>query len=124
MHDIFYNIDHKPIEILKDCYDKKFNWWTDKLDGLQRKRINMTFEEIMEKINKDTYFVFIHRYNVMFNPECAEKNKDGKLVNLFGMPEEYIEAGFRANGYFLWINVYIEYLDYFIDKYDLSERKL
>jgi hypothetical protein len=77
-------------DICQLAYESCFNWWVDTLDcsiSFHRKRIDLTFEEIMEKLDETSLFFMIHR------------NLD---------PENHLEVGFRTGSdveYFLWLQV-------------------
>lgn len=91
------------------CYrakEKCDRWWTDILDcskSFCRQSIEMSFEDIMAKLDQKCHFAIIHRNNSM---------------------ENYLEVGFSTMGrgpdYFLWINLDIKYLEEFTK--DLGEN--
>ena len=109
--DIFYDIDKLPPDrIVKLLYETKefsYNCWIDKLDAsvsFARQRIDMSFDEVLQRINESTHFVFIHRR---------------------GYPdwEHRLEIGFRtmeAIDHFLFIHVDESKKQYFLDKYKLE----
>jgi hypothetical protein len=110
-NDIFYDINDLPfdkiVELLKEAQKMSYEWWVDILDvnvSFSRKRTDMSFEDVMKRIDNSTHFVFIHRR---------------------GYPdwEHYLEIGFRtmeAKDHFLFIHVDEEKLKYFINKYNLE----
>jgi hypothetical protein len=110
--DTFYNTQElsllQKIELLKDCKEICFHWWTDKLDcseSFARQRIDMTFEEIMNKFDDSAHFFVIDRD---FYPIDEKK---------------HFEIGFRAMtviDYFLWIWVEDEKMPIIIKKYNLK----
>ena len=63
--DIFYNVDKISLEtkisIINDAFAVNTEWWVDDLPGYQRRKIDMSFEDIMKKFNNGCHFVFIHR---------------------------------------------------------------
>ena len=111
-NDIFYTISDLPIEkiieLLKEAKEMSFEWWVDILDinnSFARQRIDMSFDDVVKRIDNSTHFVFIHRK---------------------GYPdwEHYLEIGFRtmeANDHFLFIHVNEEKLKCFVNKYTLKK---
>ena len=80
--------------------EKCDRWWVDILDCSKsycRQTIEMSFDDIMAKLNQKCHFTIIHR-NVA--------------------PENYLEVGFSTMNvdvdYFLWIHLDIKYLDEFV----------
>lgn len=104
-HDVFYQVNHLDFEdlqdLIRDAYDKSYNWWADEITGWQRQRIKATFEEQLAKMDEGSLFRFIHRK---------------------GYPEDKweIEIVFNEMQSFLWVNVEEEHLDYFIEYYKLK----
>lgn len=99
----FWNTYQLPIEqkvaILRRAKEVCENWWVDILDCRKswcRERIDMTFEEVMEKYDGSALSI-IHR----------------DLP-----PENYLEIGFRSGRepeYFLWLILDISYLPEFTE---------
>jgi hypothetical protein len=93
---MFYNTNRltyeQKVEILRRAKAVCQHWWVDVLDCSEsfcRKRVEMSFEEILEKFDDQAHFSMIHR--------CVP-------------PENHLEIGFRVgagNGpdYFLWLIV-------------------
>lgn len=78
-------------DILRRAKEVCDTWWVDELDcnkSFHRQRIDMDFDEIMEKLEPGTHFVIIHRHHD---------------------PENYLEIVFRTMAdtpdYFLWIQL-------------------
>ena len=109
-NDIFYDISKLPqdkiIELLREAKDLSYNWWVDILDckvSFARQKIDMSFNDVLKRIDKSTHFVFINRK--------GHPNREHRL-----------EIGFRTmedKDYFLFIYVDEEKKDYFIEKYGL-----
>jgi len=110
-NDIFYDINNlaldKIIELLNEAKKISYDWWVDVLDvniSFARQKIEMSFKDVLKRIDDNTHFVFIHRK---------------------GHPawEHRLEIGFRtmeAKDHFLFIYVDKEKERYFIDKYGLK----
>jgi len=110
-HHIFF--DHEDLDlssqeaILREAKELSYEWWVDILDpkvSLQRRSIEMPFDEMMSKFSNKAHFVIIHRKG--------------------SAPEDYhIEIGFAAGSdpdYFLFIHVQESHLPYLINKYSLK----
>lgn len=116
--DIFYDVSKlslsKKRNLLKDAYDLSFSWHADILKGWSREKIEMDFDEIFNKLKKDSHFVFIHRRGF--------SNRSSELGKIIGpLPGEYlIETGFNQGSYYLFINCDLIHLDKFIQKYNLK----
>lgn len=98
----FVPIQHLTIEqrrkICALAKEECRRWWVDKLDcsvSIARQLVEMSFEDIMAKLDERCHFVIIHR-------------------NTWG--DDYLEIGFSTIGkepaYFLWIILDPEYLDW------------
>lgn len=96
-----YNVKELTLEqkreLLYRAKEKCCDWWVDILDckvSFSRQRIDMEFDEIVKKLDKDTHFCVIHR-----------RLMDG---------DEYLEVVFRTMtitpDYFLWIQVKPEHI--------------
>ena len=108
-HDVFYDVNHLDFEdlqdLIRDAYKKSYNWWADEIIGsAQRQRVKATFEEQMVYMNERSIFRFIHRKGF---PE-DEHNK------------WHLEIVFNEMAHFLWVNVDVKHLDYFIENYKLK----
>jgi len=112
----FYDLDDLSLEnkiaLLKDAYDVCFEWWADELDckkSWQRQKIDVAFDEMIDKINDSDkfHFVFIIRDRV-YNDEN---------------PTRYIEIGYSTLSgnpdYFLWIMVDLRHLTHFLARYKI-----
>ena len=120
--DIFYKtreltLDQKK-DILKYAQEICDKWNVDILDARkswQRQTIEMSFEDILEKLDEDCHFVFIHRKGF--------KNSKGKPL---GDQEYTLEIGFcTMRGeptYFLFIYCNEKKLSKFLTKYHLEKR--
>lgn len=86
-------------EICHRAYHKCFNWWADILDcseSFHRKQIDMSFEEIMEKLDDNAHFSIIHRT----------------------FDDDYLEVGFstmKTPSYFLWMELDPEFIPEFTE---------
>ena len=117
--DIFYNTQHLSLkekeQICREAKERCYEWWTDRLVGVQREKIEMDFDEMVKKLydNEFHHFVIINRrgYEDWKDPECYWSRH-----NWCG------EIGFVSGIYYLWIYIKTEELDFFIEKYNL--RKL
>jgi hypothetical protein len=118
--DEFYNTQELTLEqkkeILKDARDLSFNWHVDVLDARKswaRQKIEMSFEEILKKLDDDCHFVFIHR-----------KGFKGEGIALSG--EYQLEIGFATMkgepSYFLFIHCDEKKLSEFLIKYHLEKQ--
>jgi len=126
MHD-FYNVPkEKELELLYDSKDKSYKINLDELGcnkSWSRTTTEKTFDEIVEiyKNSKFKHFVLIKRNMKEIFPNSKEFGTD------------YIEVGICSGGsdewctngkdYFIFIDVDLKYLDYFIKKYDLTKLK-
>lgn len=105
-YDVF-NLDIKTKkQILEDGKQKCFKWWVDTLGiykGWSRKKIDINWDDIIKKINKDSHFTIIHRIRFRSN---------------------HLELGFitmdKGPKYFLWILCKTKYISYFEKKYKLK----
>jgi hypothetical protein len=116
--DIFYKVGHLSL-IQKSIiihYAKlgAIDWWVDKLDCSEswaRQRIDMSFNEIMKKLDEKCHFVIIHRRGYL-------DDKDKELWKWKG------EVGFTTMGlgveYYLWIHINEDYLKEMIEEFDLE----
>ncbi len=100
-------------EILKDAIDCSFDWHVDLLDARkswQRQKTEMSLDEILNKLDDDCHFVFIHRKGFKGSREIY--------------PTEYVvETGFSTMRgeptYFLFIFCLEENLSKLIEKHHL-----
>jgi len=111
----FYDIKNADmIKLFNDAKDKSYEVKIDKLDcskSFSRESASISYEEILDMYEyKSCHTVFIHRV-MPFTPEYGNR--------------DYIETGFSTMSkridYFLFINLDISYLEYFIEKYKLKE---
>jgi hypothetical protein len=110
--DTFYNTQKLDLEqknaLLKDCKAICFHWWVDKLDcsvSFCRKRIEMTYEEIIQKLTNKSHFVVIDRKYWLSDEK------------------KHFEIGFCTMTnieYFLFIHVEDKMMYPIIEKYALS----
>jgi hypothetical protein len=113
--DTFYNIQELSLlqktELLNDCKEICIVWWVDKLDcteSFARQRIDMCFEDIMNKLDDSAHFVVIDR---VYYPIDEKK---------------HFEIGFRAMtsiDYFLFIWVEDDKMVRIIEKYNLKPMR-
>ena len=110
--DIFYNTQNLSLEqkiaLLDDCQAACFHWWVDKLDcsvSFRRERIEMTYEEMKQKLTTKSHFVVIDRKYF--------RSDDKKYFEIGFCTMESIE-------YFLFIHVEDELMFPIIEKYDLA----
>lgn len=112
--DVFYDLSKLEKSLLmtlfNDAFKKSSSWHYDILDckkSLARQKMDVTFEQVIDKFVETPmgklHVVFIHRKH--FN-------------------EQHIETGFStfcSPSYFLFINVPISELGYFVKKYRLNK---
>ncbi len=111
---IFYNHTHmsleQKVELMREAKELAYEWWVDILDcsvSWARQRVEMKFDEILKKFDNECHFFFIHRRGFL-------KDED-----------DFIETGYRTMtdpDYFLWINMKLEKLPYFVKKYNLTTK--
>ena len=109
--DTFYHTGNltleQRIQFIKDCKEICYNCWGDILDcsvSFRKQRIEMSFEEIIAKLNMKCHFVCIDRHHPDWN---------GK---------QHFEIGFCTfidPEYFLFIHIEDEKMPPLLDKYDL-----
>ena len=98
-------------QILIDSKELATNWWVDILDiekSFTRKKIEMSFEDILNKLQNNSHFVLIHR-----------KGYSGDEQEFYG------EIGFTtmtSPSYFLWINLKVDDFYKIVEKYNLKEK--
>ena len=86
-------------QMIVEAHQKCFEWWVDILDcakSFRRQKIEMSFEEILKKLDDKCYFTVIHRF-----PRGLIRE------------EQYLEIGFSTWGepsYFLWVLVDVKHL--------------
>jgi len=111
MTDIFYNTRHltlaKKRKILKEAKNLSYDWWVDtRTDkSWSRQKIEMSFDDIMKKLDKECIFRIIHRW-IDFKTE-----------------KPYLEIAFctmKGMSYYLWICLDLTHLNYFIKNYHLK----
>ncbi len=120
IQDTFYQIkDEKNIvPLLKEAKEKAFNVNIEILDckkSFARQSIDINFEKALEMYSQADFkhFVFISRNKPWLFVEKQEQ-------------KEYLEVGTRSNNknekvdYFIFLYIYTKYLEYFIEKYNLS----
>lgn len=101
----------KKRQILKDALSKSFEWWVDELDtciSYQRRKIDMSFDEILSKLDKKCTFTVIHRKG--FKPK--DSNDRWYLEFCFSTKTMVIQ--------YLWIRCPEDTIAYFTDKYGLE----
>ena len=119
--DAFYDIENKPEElieqILRECCKLSYHCRVDELDcskSFCRRRIEMSFEDIMNLKEGKRFYIFIHRRGY-------ERWKDNR--DLFNN-RWCLETGFRLMGrkkdYFLWINCNENHIEELVAKYKLK----
>lgn len=117
--DIFYNVDKLSVydkkNILKDAKEKSYDWHVDilKNGNTARQQINMSFEDILLKLESNCHFVFIHRRGY----------EEWKSSNFYNWNIEVGFATMYGSSYYLFINMKEKELDYFIEKYKLKKMK-
>ncbi len=107
MH-VFYDMKIPNVkELFDDAKEKAYNTRIDILDcsiSMSRQRSELSYDEILELYNNQCHTVFI--------------------VRRYDWPGTHLEIGFstmKSPSYFLFINVDIEHLDFFVKKYDLKK---
>jgi hypothetical protein len=122
--DVFYETKVLDLTQKKDLLQYAFKncdrWHVDILDARKswaRERIEMSFEDILEKLDIDCHFVFIHRKGF--------RNSKG---NPMGDHEYVLEIGFSTMrgepNYYLWIYCNEKKLSKFLTKYHLIKHEL
>lgn len=98
-------------QILVDSKELATNWWVDILDiekSFTRTKIEMSFEDILDKLDNKSHFVLIHR-----------KGYSGDEDDFYG------EVGFSTMNYpsyFLWIYLNVDDFYKIVEKYKLKEK--
>lgn len=94
-------------QILERAKEMSFKWWTDELDctkSFRRQPVDLSWQEIVEKLDQSAHFTIIHRVGV----------------------ERLLEVGFStlkgSPSYFLWIQIDEDLLDAFVEEFDLRVR--
>jgi len=129
IQDIFYHTGHLSInEKIKLCKDAKelcYHWHVDILDcsiSPCRQEIDMEFEEILDKLEHTSHFVFIHRRGFI-----KDKDKIGDKRDLFTQNEWCLEIGFSTMqtgpSYYLWINCEQDYIEDLANKFNLTQNE-
>jgi hypothetical protein len=113
LHDIFYDAYDLPLErkreILNRARELSYKVRVDKLDcsvSFARQKTDMSYEEVLKKLDDECHFVVIHRRGYT-------RDGDG----------EYGEIGFRAMrgiDYFLWINLTVSDLNTLVNEFNLK----
>jgi len=104
-HDVFYSdqLDYEDKrDLIIKALERSYEWWADEIkNGGQRQKIDVTFEEQLNKMDENSLFRFIHRK---------------------GFPDDkrYLSVVFNELASFLWVNMEEEHLQYFIDNYNLK----
>lgn len=116
---VFYDTDHltlaQKLEMLRDAHADAFEWWVDELDvskSSARRKVEMSFEDILAKLDQKCHFVFIHR-------KGYEERKDDDWGRW------YLEAGFctmTGVSYYLWTKVDEKLLEKYTTKYELEPK--
>lgn len=121
LQDEFYDTDELTLDqkrkLLEDAKKVSLSWNVDVLDcrkSWSRETIEMSFEDILKKLDDDSHFVFIHRKGFV--------GTNGKPL-----PGEYqLEIGFRTMrgepDYYLFIFCDQKKLSRFITKYHLVKH--
>jgi hypothetical protein len=102
---IHYDVSDLSLEEKKDlmklAFGLAFEWWVDELNcskSFCRKKVDMSFDDILDKLKENAHVVFINRKERPDTPE-------------------HLEVGFCSMGvpveYFLWIRVPISEKDVF-----------
>ena len=105
----FYNTNDLSLSekrvILREAKEKCFKWWVDDLPGMARRKIEMSFKDILKKLDSSCHFVIIHRKG-------------------YSDPW-FLEIGFttmKEKTYYLWICCDEEHIPFFIKKYKLKPK--
>jgi hypothetical protein len=112
---VFYNTDKlsvdEKVSMFRDCMAISYKWWADKLDcseSFARQQIDCSFDEILKRLDEETYVVVINR------------GIWGDFDN-----KEHFEVGFRTMktpDYFLFIEVESEKMPPILAKYRLEPK--
>jgi hypothetical protein len=125
IQDIFYDTTHLSIEekknLLLDAKTKSFRWWIDKHNerSIRRRIKHARFKTMLKRLDEKSHFVFIHR--------GGYANEQNNITMPKSLGRFRIETGFCTMGeqdgdYFLFIDLDLKHLDYFIEKYNLNKR--
>lgn len=93
-------------------------WWVDIKPGIQRKRIDMKWNKILNLLDDKSDFHVVYRRGYMTWKE---------LNTIFSHQRWALEVGFvtyDSPEYYLWIYVSDRYAELLIDKFKLTERKI
>ena len=107
------------LKIINDAHSQCYEWSVDKLDcneSFARQRIEMSFEDIMEKFNDKAHFVVIHRKGHHHDRGYPDPGD--------GWNRWHLEVGFRVMSgidYFLWVYVSEDKVEEFVNKYNLEK---
>lgn len=120
--DIWYETDHLSLPTKRKLLiqAKGFscgNWWVDEKPGLQRKQINMRWNDILDMLDNKCHFVVVYRRGY-------ESWKE--LNNTFGHQKWALEVGFvtyTLPEYYLWIYVKDRYAELLVKNFKLKRRK-
>lgn len=112
MQQVFYNCQNlnyeEKMSLMKEAKAQSFSWWVDHLDcsiSIQRKRTNMSWEDIIKKFKNSDHFVCIQRGF----PDFATQ-------------KYYGEIGFStSDGYYLYLLVELALFSKIIKQYQLKE---
>ncbi len=109
--DIFYEVNllttKQKKEICQFAYDNNIDFWVDWKDAEHwvRQRIEMSFEEIMRKLNRKCHFVIIHRRGYRPHEFCGEVGFCTMITKV---------------DYFLWLNITEDRLGKLVEMFDLK----
>jgi hypothetical protein len=107
MH-LFYNTSKLSLKekkyILEEAKRLSFRWWVDELDGIYRKKVDLSWTEIMAKIKSAiSYTVILRDY-----PDMETK-------------KNYGEIGFTTNdNFYLWIYVEDQNFEQILNQFHLK----
>lgn len=113
MKHIFYNTEKLTLEqrvgIVNYAKEKSVKWWVDILDcdvSCKRERMDMSYEDIMNKFDIKSHFTIVSRYDIF-------------------KKEYYGEVGFctlKTPDHFLWVYIENGVFSEFIKKFKLEKR--
>jgi IS4 transposase len=113
-YDTFYHTKQLSIkrkkELLNEAKEKCFRWSVDKNELWVRVPVEMSWEDILAKLDKSCHFVFIHR--------------KGYEEDQHGGDRWLLEIGFSTMAgvpdYYLWVDLDEKEIPYFVEKYQLT----
>jgi len=118
--DTFYDVREMSLEdkinICKEVKELAYEWWVDKLDCSEswaRQKIDMSFEDILDKLTDGSHFVVIHRRGY----DDWKNNREWFSGNWC------LEVGFttmKDPSHYLWLHAEEKHIGPITEKYNLK----